>query len=334
MATPALLPNNASGTHEAASRRPHKPRLWLHALLLALTFLSTTMIGMRYMYNFSLGRPALMSDEDLFPYLWVTHHWSLFATGLPFSLTLLGILLTHEFGHYFACRHYGVKVTLPYMLPAPTLSGTCGAIIRLRSRIKSRSALMVIGASGPIAGFTVALVTSAVGVARSQPVVGVAPHSIIEFQGPALMTLLYPLLRPSTPTQMLPHPIYIASWIGLLITSLNLIPAGQLDGGHILYALSPRLHKSMTNVVIFTLVVLGCRYWVGWFLWALLLLWPGMRHPKVISDEPLTWWQRALAPVCVAIFFLTGSIRPFTGVSLLQALHHVHLLQTLHLHWQ
>jgi hypothetical protein len=329
MATPALLPNKSSGSHRTVSvRYPGAQRLWLHLLLFVLTFLSTTMIGMRYMNNFTQGRPALITDQDLFPYVWVIHHWNLFFTGLPFSLTLLGILLTHEFGHYFACRYFGVKVSLPYLLPAPTLSGTCGAIIRLRSRIQSRAALIVIGAAGPIAGFVVAVFTAAIGLVLSRPVGGGMPHSLIEFHGPALVTLLYPLLHhlyPSTPASaMLPHPVFIASWIGLLITSLNLIPAGQLDGGHILYAMNPRLHRASTRIVIFTLMAMGFFFWIGWLFWALLLLWPGMRHPTVPSGEPVSRSQWALAPVCMGIFLLTGSIRPFRGVDLQLLMHRIH----------
>ena len=168
MATPALLQeNNSRPATPAANKRGRSP-LWVHALLFLLTFLSTNIVGMRYMYNFRLGHPALTGDADLFPYVWVVHNLGLFASGLPFSITLLGILLTHEFGHYFACRFFNVKATLPYMLPAPTLSGTCGAVIRLRSRIRSRAALIVIGASGPIAGFCVAVVMTTVGLMYSR----------------------------------------------------------------------------------------------------------------------------------------------------------------------
>ena len=128
---------------------------------------STTAVGMRYMHNFRLGNPPLGSDADILPFDWVIHHLRDLATGLPFSLTLVGILLAHEFGHYFACRRFSVRSTLPYLLPAPSLSGTFGAVIRLKSVVRSRAALIVIGASGPIAGFIVALATVTLGLSLS-----------------------------------------------------------------------------------------------------------------------------------------------------------------------
>jgi len=145
MATPVML-HERRGT--SALLRPAKlERPWIQAGLLLLTLFSTTMVGMRYMVNFQQGKFPLSSDADVFPFRWVCANISHFALGLPFSLTLLGILLTHEFGHYFACRAYGIRVTMPYLIPAPSLSGTAGAVIRLQSRVKSRSALLSIGAA-------------------------------------------------------------------------------------------------------------------------------------------------------------------------------------------
>src|SRR5580692_9201555 len=144
-------------------------RLVLQAGLAILTFFSTTVIGMRYMYNFRMGMPPLVTDADIFPYKWIFQNLNHFSDGLPFSLTLLGILLCHEFGHFIFCQRNKVKTTLPYLLPAPTLSGTAGAIIRLHSRIKSRKALREIGAFGPIFGFIFALPCIAYGLWLSIP---------------------------------------------------------------------------------------------------------------------------------------------------------------------
>ncbi len=319
MATPALLQKNNSGAPAKTKGPAKKHPLWVHGLLFVLTFLSTNMIGMRYMYNFTQGRPALANDLDLFPYVWVMHNLRLFWTGMPFSVTLLGILLTHEFGHYFACRHFKVKATLPYLLPAPTLSGTCGAIIRLKSRIRSRAALILIGASGPLAGFAVALVTTTIGLALSIPANGDPAASIIQFKCPLLVILLHSALvhfHYGPVGSFIPHPIFIASWIGLLITSLNLIPAGQLDGGHMLYAVSPRVHRWCSRGVILALFILGALYWIGWILWACLLLTPGMRHPTVPDDHKVEPWHLGLIPISIIILFLTATISPFGGISI------------------
>ncbi|MES2394280.1 MAG: site-2 protease family protein [Acidobacteriota bacterium] len=317
MATPAILPEGQ--TPEAPKPRTPKPdRLWIHILLLVVTFCSTTVIGMRYMDNFQRGLLPVNSDQDIFPYSWAWQHLSTFYLGLPFSLTLLAILLTHEFGHYFACRKYGVRATLPFVLPAPTLSGTAGAVIRLRSRVKSREALMVIGAMGPIAGFIVAFITSCAGVLLSRPV-AVAPVGMVHFHAPPLIRMLLRLFHPGVAEPfMLWHPIYVASWIGLLITSLNLVPADQLDGGHILYAIAPRAHRWFTWTTMAALAILGFTHWMGWLLWVGLLLLPGMRHPKVSDPTPLRKPIFAMAPICLVLFLLCAVPRPFDKLSLKQ----------------
>lgn len=323
MATPAILqegqPPNAKKT------RSQKPdRLWVHVVLLAITFVSTTVVGMRYMDNFIHGRLPVSSDQDIFPYVWALHHLAQFWLGLPFSFTLLGILLTHEFGHYFACRRYGVSASLPFVLPAPSLSGTIGAVIRLRSRVRSREALMVIGALGPVAGFAVALVMSCVGIALSRPV-AYTPAGLIHFKAPLLLSLLRHALTHGAPLppqdRMLWHPVYVASWIGVLITSLNLVPAGQLDGGHILYAIAPRVHRWVTWITIGVLAIMGVTLWMGWLLWVALLLLPGMRHPRVYDPTPLRKGVLALGPICLAMFLLCAVPRPLDHLSLIEVWH-------------
>ena len=150
---------------------------------------------------------------------------------------------------------------------------------------------------------------------------------MIQFEAPLLVVLLHAALMHLHLTvagPLIPHPIFIASWIGLLITSLNLIPAGQLDGGHMLYALSPRAHRWCTRCTIFALFALGIFYWIGWLLWAILLLTPGMRHPKVPNEDPVHKWQLALIPISILILLFTGSIRPFAGVSLPEIIHQAH----------
>lgn len=306
----------------ATSRRPGHPHLWLHLLLLVATFATTTMMGMRYAYNFNLGRPPISGDGDIFPFAWVVRNMASFATGLPFSLTLLGILLSHEFGHYIYCKRHGVKTSLPYLLPAPTLSGAAGAVIRLKSRIRSRMALLDIGVSGPIFGFLVAVPCTVAGLLLSSSHPATVVPSMVQFDAPLVMSLLRDLValfRHDVPTltDMVPHPILVASWVGLFITSLNLLPVGQLDGGHILYAVWPRAHKPISNLLIILLILGGAIYWVGWLLWAFLLMLPAMRHPFVPEDPPPARRQRGLAWAALAIFVLTALPTPFLGMSLM-----------------
>ena len=299
--------------------------LWMPLLLFVITVLSTTAVGMRYMHNFRLGLAPITSDADVLPYAWVFLHRADFASGLPFSLTLIGILLAHEFGHYFACRAFAVSSTLPYLLPAPSLSGTFGAVIRLKSRVRTRSALIVIGASGPIAGFVVIIATVIVGLQQST---FASTPVLPQIQPPLLISSIFGMLHFASPLRLIvPHPILVASWIGLLITSLNLVPAGQLDGGHILYALSPAAHRISSRVMTVLLFAMGIFLWAGWLVWGSLLLLPGMKHPRIPSEQPVTLAQYALVPVCAVILLLAGMLQPFQSyslITLLQRLIHHH----------
>jgi membrane-associated protease RseP (regulator of RpoE activity) len=302
---------------------PSLHRIGLPLLLFAVTMLTTTAIGMRYMLNFSRGNPLLADDDDILPYVWVFHHLGDLKSGLPFSLTLVTILLAHEFGHYFACRYCSVKSTLPYLLPAPTLSGTFGAVIRLQSVIRSRAALIVIGASGPIVGFIVALATVAIGLAlstySSTPITS-------KVQAPLTIVAIHAILGHVSGVHVppldliVPHPVLIASWIGLLITALNLIPAGQLDGGHILYAISPEFHRWSSRIVVALLFVLGVMNWAGWILWGIILMLPAMRHPRVPETHDVKPWQYAMIPACFVILLMAGTFQPFKGYGLIDML--------------
>jgi membrane-associated protease RseP (regulator of RpoE activity) len=295
----------------------------LPALLLAASVTTTTANGARFMQNFSDGMPPVVRDVDLWPWVWLANHPNLFVTGFAFSLTLLGILLVHEFGHYFACQAHRIRATLPWVLPAPTLSGTMGAVIRIRSRIPSRDALMDVGIYGPLAGYVASLLAVAAGFLLSSPVPANATAGLVRFGGqPLTIRLVHAVLLhwiPALPTfdRIAPHPVLVAGWIGLFITSLNLIPGGQLDGGHLLYAVSPRLHRYATNLLPFVLVLCGVRFWIGWILWGFFLLIPAMRHPRVPVGAQLSRGRVLLGVAGLAIFVLTFTPTPFSHASLL-----------------
>ena len=218
----------------------------LPLLLLGASVVTTTANGARFMQNFLEGMPPVVRDSDLWPWGWLSDHPEMFKTGWAFSSALLGILLIHEFGHYFACRWHKIRATLPWVLPAPTLSGTAGAIIQIRDRIPNRDALMDVGIYGPLAGYVASTAAVAIGFALSYQAPADAPAAIVRFGGePLTIRLLHALLAqwdPATPSfnHIAPHPILVAGWIGLFITSLNLIPGGQLDGGHISTPFHPR----------------------------------------------------------------------------------------------
>ena len=312
-----LLPGPAD--HSDLPSRASQPIPSLPLCLLVVSIFTTASTGALLMQNFRLGQPPLVNDGDIFPLHWIWNHpWAL-ASGWSFSLTLLGILLAHEAGHYFFCRHHGIEASWPYVLPAPTLSGTAGAVIRIRSRIPSRRALMEVGIAGPIAGYLVALPATILGLLLSRPVgTGSAP-ALVQFHQPLTIALLDKILARWVPPldNLLPHPILIASWVGLFVTSLNLIPAGQLDGGHILYAISPRWHRRMTIAVPVVLLVMGVTLWTGWILWGVILLLPAMRHPHVPYFPLMPYNHRWLCVLALILLVLTFLPAPFVGTSVL-----------------
>ncbi len=299
----------------------------LPALLLAASVATTMANGARFMQNFRAGMPPVVRDADLWPWAWLSSHPSLYISGWAFSFSLLGILIIHEFGHYFACRAHRISASLPWLLPAPTLSGTMGAVIRIRSRIPTRNALMDVGAYGPLAGYIASVLAIAAGFALSTRAPDNAPVAIVRFGGePLTLRIIHHLLSRWDPqiapfNQITPHPILIAGWIGLFITSLNLIPGGQLDGGHILYAISPRVHAFFTTFLPFLLFLAGAIFWVGWILWGIFLLIPAMRHPRVSQPSTLSRGRIILGIIGCAIFLLTFTPTPFYDNSLMHFMH-------------
>jgi len=302
-------------------------KYYLPLLLLAASVATTTANGARFMQNFLEGMPPVVRDSDLWPWGWLAEHPDLYISGWAFSAALLGILLIHEFGHYFACRWHGIDATLPWVLPAPTLSGTVGAIIQIKTRIPNRNALLDVGIYGPLAGYVASAAAVAVGFALSFQAPADAPHAIVRFGGePLTIRLLHALLvqwDPNIPAfdQIAPHPVLVAGWIGLFITSLNLIPGGQLDGGHILYAISPKLHRVLTIALPFLLFLAGAIFWVGWILWGMFLLIPAMRHPRVPLEPKLNPKRLVLGIVGIVILVLTFTPTPFYDSSLMHFFH-------------
>lgn len=293
---------------------PAQPRhrYWLHILLLLLTFGTTMLVGTRLELNFLQNKPLLGFADDwipLFPITLVLHNPRMILLGLPFSLTLMTILLCHEMGHYLYCVRYGVWATLPYFIPAPTLIGTMGAFIRIKSAIRSRTALFDIGIAGPIAGFLVALLV----LLFALPMSKAAPPAMVQGD----VTIGFPLIFHAVhwfmlgdATQVMPldrmllHPTAIAAWVGMFATALNLLPGGQLDGGHIVYSLFPRAHKYVSWVSIAILLPMAFL-WLGWLLWAVLLWISGMRHPVVPAWPEVTPRRRLLAVAALVMLVLT-----------------------------
>jgi membrane-associated protease RseP (regulator of RpoE activity) len=317
-----------------------------HVGLFLLTFVTTTIAGMLWQNQIDLAN---------------------FAVGLPYAVSALFILSCHEFGHYFAARHHGVRVTLPYYIPLPPLPqfinfGTMGAVIKTRSQIPSRRALFDIGVAGPVAGFIASILVLAYGfmtlpghdfLLAIHPDYDFSIHSSASAEpGFALTfgnTLLYGFLeqvfsRPGAyvppMTEMYHYPFLITGWFGLLVTALNLLPAGQLDGGHITYAMFGRkqhLVGSITVAVLATVGILGILpgllelagfaepavafmelvgnyeawFWPGWLFWALLIVFiVKVKHHEIDDNEGLTPGRRLLGWFSYAMFVICLSPAP------------------------
>jgi membrane-associated protease RseP (regulator of RpoE activity) len=281
-----------------------RDRLWPHVLLFLLTLVTTTAAGAAFRLSFDQNRPAVFDD---FVEVFVTP--SVLPGGLPYSLTLLAILLAHEMGHYLACRRYSIDASLPYFLPMPTLIGTLGAFIRIRSAIFSKRQLFDIGVAGPLAGY--ALVIPALGIGLSRVVPGVAVGGDFEFGTPLILRLLEAVIFPGVPVSDVQlHPIARAAWFGVLATALNLMPIGQLDGGHILYSLFGDWHRPLTFLFILILIPLGLLFSYSWLIWALLLFVFARRHPRIYDHVPLGPGRRRLALLSLIIFVGSFSLTP------------------------
>jgi hypothetical protein len=312
-----------------APSRP-KPRYWLHILLLLATCFTTLVMGARMQYNFEHNRPALSFSDDpildkagqsetvpFFPVGWLRSHPARLLGGVPFMATLMLFFLAHEMGHYLYCRRYGVYATLPFFIPVPTPIGTMGAVILIRSRIRSRTALFDIGIAGPIAGFAVALAILVVSLAWSKPIYPGLGQPDYELGFPLIFGLVHHLLASirmirgpaALPlSRVLLHPTAIAAWVGMLATSLNLLPGGQLDGGHIIFSIAPRAHKLVSRMTILILLPMAYYLWTGWFVWAILLWLSSFRHPQVAEWPRVSGGRLWLS--AFALFMLVVTLIP------------------------
>jgi membrane-associated protease RseP (regulator of RpoE activity) len=272
---------------------------YLHIVLFALTFLSTLAVGAVW-----AGVDPLVEPMRIY-------------VGLPFAGTLMIILLCHELSHYLSSKKHDVVATLPYFIPAPTLFGTFGAFIKMKSPITTKNALMDIGASGPIAGFVVSVIATVIGLhlSKFEPVGKAVAGVTFRFGDSLLFSGLSTLILGTAPKHygVVLDPVAIAGWIGFFVTSLNLIPVGQLDGGHIAYALLGERHTNVSRVLIVVMILLGIFVWEGWAVWAVLLILLGFRHPPIVySGVPLDTKRKVIGWIAVVIFIITFMPVPIT----------------------
>jgi len=273
----------------------------IHILLFVLTFFTTLFAGCIH-----VGVIPWLNPEKIY-------------MGLPFSLTLLLILMTHELSHYYFSRMHGVPATLPYFIPAPSLIGTFGAVIKMAPPIPDRRALIDIGASGPIGGFIVAVIAVIIGLNYSDvmPLEGIPAHEMqITFGESLLFSFLSKMVLNIEPDKyaVLLHPVAFAGWVGLFVTSLNLLPIGQLDGGHIMYACFGEKHTVVSKGMIPILLLMSFFY-KPWIILVVLMFLIGYRHPPVVYPWiELDRKRKITSLISLGIFILTFTPEPIKGI--------------------
>ena len=272
-------------------------------MLFAVTLLSATIVGAAMQADFDQNVPFDV-ERSITLYRDIWRHPAGLLAGLPYSLTLLATLLAHEFGHYLAAMYHRVDASLPYFMPSPLL-GTFGAFIRVRSAIYSKRVLFDIGIAGPLAGFIFLLPALGVGLAFSKVIPGIAHQGSLHFGVPLLQWLMESAIFPgASSADVYLHPVARAAWVGMFATAMNLLPIGQLDGGHIYYAFFQRSHKTVSKVLCFALLPVGWFFWHGWILMGLLLLFLGRRHPVIDDPSELSPGRRQLGWLALVIFVL------------------------------
>jgi membrane-associated protease RseP (regulator of RpoE activity) len=299
----------------------------VHISLVVVSFFTATVAGVQWL------------NKDPFE---LSNFWS----GALYALLILGMLASHEFGHYFAARHHGVKATLPFFIPFPSYFGTLGAVIKIRSAIPSRKVMFDIGAAGPISGFIVSLLILIAGFLTLPPIeylysihpeyaqLAAIPTGGLTFGNTLLYSGIASVFAP--PEAFVPpmneiyhYPFLCVGWFGLFVTAMNLIPIGQLDGGHISHSMFGRLYHPIAQISLGLLVLLGAAGflpvvgidlgfgWSGWLFWALVLI--GfmkifkLNRPPIEDEEPLDPARMVVGWMCVGIFFTSFALTPFSG---------------------
>jgi len=324
---PQFYYSQPSYSYQIEHQEPEQFRIpWVNIILFVLTLLSTMFFG-AYMAHY---------DVDIRKFwIFLKYHPAWWLDGLPFSLTLMVILLTHELGHYFFSRYHQVPASLPYFIPAPNLVGTFGAVIFMKGRIRDRKALLDIGAAGPLSGFIVSLFALYIGVKTAKLVPFSEDQAMILFNPNILFNLAFARWLPVTDANyIIQSPILDAAWVGMFVTMLNLFPIGQLDGGHIAYACLGRFSVYLSWAVLGLMMLTGAvsmlagalfsvsLFWEGWFFFAafaLILMGPrGVKHPPPVFPEvrldPVRW---LIAIIALIVFLLTFIPMPFVVMGLI-----------------
>jgi membrane-associated protease RseP (regulator of RpoE activity) len=296
--------------------------VWLNVMLFTLTIFSTIFVGLNLSLNYKYAEVISQNPKFLLE-LKMAADPQIISLSIVYAAVLMAILLGHELGHFLTCRYYKINATLPYFIPAPTLIGTLGAFIKIKSPITRKHHLFDIGVAGPLTGFILSLPALAYGLSVSKAVPSSSLQEGILFGEPILLKILGGMIFKNIPPDydVFLHPVAFAGWVGILVTSFNLFPVGQLDGGHVSYALLGPKSRTLARFFLIVFLVMGIFFWIGWFIWAILILFLGLRHPRVLDEAtPLSPSRKIIGFVVVLIFVLSFIPDPIKGYNLFNLL--------------
>ena len=301
-----------------------KRRIWLNIVLFVLTIFSTLFVGISLSISFKYPEVVAQNHPSVLDLVEKLRDPQVISLSIIYVVVLLGILLGHEMGHFLTCRYYKINATLPYFIPAPTLIGTFGAFIKIKSPITRKQQLFDIGVAGPLTGFILSVPALVYGLSLSKAVPPIARDAAVYVFGePLILKFFGAMIFKNIPSDysIYLHPVAFAGWVGILVTALNLFPFGQLDGGHISYALFGKKSRNLTRFFLGVFIAMGIFFWVGWFIWAFLLLFMGLKHPAVLDEGVhLSPGRKFISYVVILIFILCFIPDPIKGLSLFDIL--------------
>lgn len=312
-------------TFQQEARLPFslKKKIWLNVLLFVITVFSTLYVGITLSLSYKYADMPV-ENAELFRDPAVVFNPEVIRLGIIYTAVLLGILLGHELGHFLTCRYYKIDATLPYFIPFPNLIGTLGAFIKIKSPITKKQQLFDIGIAGPLTGFILSLPALVYGLSLSKVVTSFPAEAGGIMLGDSLLLRIieggiFQNIPPDSDIFL--HPVAFAGWVGILVTSFNLFPVGQLDGGHVSYALLGPRSRNLARIFLVIFFILGFFFWVGWFIWAFVILFLGWRHPRIEDEaKSLSPGRRFLGYIIVLIFILSFIPDPIKGFNLIDIL--------------
>ncbi|MFP4082109.1 MAG: site-2 protease family protein [Candidatus Aminicenantes bacterium] len=300
-------------------------KAWLNVILFVVTVFSTFFVGITWSLSYKYADVLTRSPEvDL--NINIFQDPQVISLSLVYAAVLLGILLGHELGHFLTCQYYRINATLPYFIPAPTLIGTLGAFIKIKSPITRKKQLFDVGVAGPLTGFILSVPALVYGLSLSKAVPAVPREESLVFGEPLLLKMVGSLVFKNVPADfdIILHPVAFAGWVGIFVTALNLFPVGQLDGGHVSYALLGSRSRNIARLFIGIFIFMGIFFWVGWFIWAFLILVLGLKHPRVVDEgTPLSPKRKFIGFLVFVIFilsFIPDPIKGYEGYNLVDML--------------